>query len=248
LSCIAIIPARYDSVRFPGKPLANRTGKPLIQHVYERVMRARLVQRVIVATDDERIRDAVNTFGGEAVMTRRDHPNGTSRIAEAVVLLKCEASIIVNVQGDEPEIEPSLIDLAIETLVNHPECAVATLASPFASTEDPSNPNIVKVVIDRQERALYFSRAQIPFVRDQKSDQEQSPALKHVGLYVYRREFLPKYVALPETPLERAEKLEQLRMLEHGYKIAVAIGEAHFHGIDTPEQYDAFVMRYRAAI
>jgi 3-deoxy-manno-octulosonate cytidylyltransferase (CMP-KDO synthetase) len=249
LSCLAVIPARYDSVRFPGKPLADRTGKPLIQHVYERVKRARLVQRTIVATDDDRICTAVRGFGGEAVMTRRNHSNGTSRIAEAVEALEHTASIIVNVQGDEPEIEPSLIDLAIETLVNHPECAVATLASPFASAEDPSNPNIVKVVIDQQNRALYFSRALIPHVRDQgiKESAEHGPApLKHVGLYVYRREFLPKYVALPETPLEHTEKLEQLRMLEHGFKIAVAIGEAHFHGIDTPEQYEAFVRRHSA--
>lgn len=247
-TAIAVIPARYDSVRFPGKPLANRTGKPLIQHVFERAKLARLVSRVIVATDDERIAAAVRSFGGEAVMTRRDHPNGTSRIAEAVANL--DAPIIVNVQGDEPEIEPPLIDLAIQTLMSHPDCPVATLASRFANDEDPANPNIVKVVVDQAGRALYFSRALIPFERDKVSKDQIDTAsrpLKHVGLYVYRREFLAQYMNLKSTPLEHAEKLEQLRVLEHGYHIAVAISEAHFHGIDTPEQYAAFVQRCAAA-
>lgn len=247
MSAIAIIPARYDSVRFPGKALADRTGMPLIQHVYEQARKPKLISRVIVATDDDRIRAAVQKFGGESVMTRRDHPNGTSRIAEAAAHL--EAPIIVNVQGDEPEIEPSLIDLTIETLINHPDCPVGTLASPFASGEDPANPNIVKVAVDQANRALYFSRALIPFDRDRSefSNLKSQWPLKHVGLYVYRREFLATYVALPPTPLEQIEKLEQLRILEHGHRIAVAIGEAHFHGIDTPEQYDAFVRRLRAA-
>ena len=172
-------------------------------------------------------------------MTRRDHSNGTSRIAEAVA--HYDAQIIVNVQGDEPEIEPSLIDLAVQTLRDHADCPMATLASPFAPDESPSDPNIVKVVIDRQCRALYFSRSQIPFDRDGAG---QAIPLKHVGLYVYRREFLQVYASLAPTPLEQAEKLEQLRVLEHGYKIAVAVGEAHFHGIDTPEQYEEFVRRF----
>jgi 3-deoxy-manno-octulosonate cytidylyltransferase (CMP-KDO synthetase) len=234
----AVIPARYDSLRFPGKILANRTGKPLIQHVYERAQEAELIDRVVVATDDERIACAVEAFGGEAVMTRRDHSNGTSRIAEAVT--KIREPIIVNVQGDEPEIEPKLIDRTIQTLIDHPICPIATLASPFAPGEDPADPNIVKVVIDQTGCALYFSRALIPFDRDGVS---LTHPLKHVGLYVYRREFLAKYIALPPSPLEQSEKLEQLRMLEHGHRIAVAIGKAHFHGIDTPEQYEAFVQR-----
>ena len=237
-SAIAIIPARFESVRFPGKVLADRTGKPLIQHVYERTQQAKRVQGVIVAADDERIVEVVQAFGGEARMTRRDHPNGTSRIAEAVADL--DAEIIVNVQGDEPEIEPSLIDLAVRTLERHGDCPMATLGSPFAHGENPADPNIVKVVVDQSGCALYFSRALIPFDRD--GDGRVKP-LKHVGLYVYRREFLPNYVSLPPTPLEQAEKLEQLRVLEHGYKIAVAVGEAHFHGIDTPEQYEEFVRR-----
>lgn len=232
-----------DSARFPGKVLANRTGKPLIQHVYERASNATLIERVIVAADDERIIRAVQEFGGEAVMTRRDHSNGTTRIAEAAANLS--APIIVNVQGDEPEIEPALIDHAIQALVNHPDCMMSTLASPFAPGEDPSNPNIVKVVADQHGRAMYFSRSVIPFVRDAHDPDAMKLGrpLKHVGLYVYRREFLKVYASLSPTPLEQSEKLEQLRALEHGHRMAVAIGEAHFHGIDTPEQYEAFVRR-----
>jgi 3-deoxy-manno-octulosonate cytidylyltransferase (CMP-KDO synthetase) len=238
VAATAIIPARYDSVRFPGKILADRTGKPLIQHVFERAARAKRVDRVIVATDDARIQRAVEAFGGEAIMTRRDHPNGTSRIAE--VAQNLDAPIIVNVQGDEPEIEPELIDRTIQSLMDHTDCLMATLASPFIIGEDPANPNIVKVVVDQAGCAMYFSRALIPHARDIQT----GAPLKHVGLYVYRRDFLLKYVALPPTPLEQIEKLEQLRVIEHGFKIAVALGEARFHGIDTPEQYDRFVTRH----
>jgi 3-deoxy-manno-octulosonate cytidylyltransferase (CMP-KDO synthetase) len=174
-------------------------------------------------------------------MTRHDHPNGTSRIAEAVA--HAREKIIVNVQGDEPDIEPTIIDLAIEMLEQHPECPMATVASPFAAGEEPANPNIVKVVVGRDRRAMYFSRALIPFNRDATQLPADAGPFKHVGLYVYRREFLSRYIALPAAPLEQAEKLEQLRVLEHGYKIAVALREAHFHGIDTPEQYEAFVAR-----
>ena len=238
---VAIIPARFASTRFPGKMLVDRTGKPLIQHVYERVVEASLVDRVIVAADDERIIDAVRSFGGSAVMTRSDHANGTSRLAEAAASL--EADIIVNVQGDEPEIEPALIDLAIRALQSDADAPVATLASPFAPDEDPANPNIVKVVIGQNRRALYFSRALIPYDRDRTG---HAAPLKHVGIYVYRRDFLLRYVTLSPTPLEQAEQLEQLRILEHGSPITVAVGQASFHGIDTPEQYDAFVTRYTA--
>ena len=236
----AVIPARYASVRFPGKVLADRTGKPLIQHVYERVRAAGLVDRVVVATDDQRIIDAVERFGGEALMTRVDHPNGTSRITEVAAALG--ARLIVNVQADEPQIEPGLIDLAIGRLEDQPECAVATVASPFAPDEDPADPNIVKVVVDAAGRALYFSRALVPHDRD---GTQTTPPLKHVGLYVYRRDFLLAYADLPPTPLEQAERLEQLRILEHGYDIAVAVARVSFHGIDTPQQYEAFVERYR---
>lgn len=242
---VAVIPARFASTRFPGKLLADRTGKPLIQHVHERVAKARSIDRILVAADDQRIIEAVHRFGGEAVMTRADHPNGTSRIAEVAAGLACE--LIVNVQGDEPEIETALIDLAVQHLREHDECPVGTLASRFADDEDPCEPSIVKVVLDSTGRALYFSRSLIPFDRDGSCS---APPLKHVGLYVYRREFLPRYIALPPTPLEQAEKLEQLRVLEHGFPIAVAVAHAAHHGIDTPAQYEQFVQRQlaRAAV
>ncbi len=237
----AVIPARYASTRLPGKVLLDRTGKPLIQHVFENVRQARQVDRVIVATDDERVVEAVQRFGGEAIMTRSDHPNGTSRIAE--VAGEIDSALIVNVQGDEPEIEPQFIDLAIQTLKDSSSCVMSTLGSPFATDEDPSDPNIVKVVVGADGRALFFSRALIPYTR---SESKVEP-LKHVGLYVYRRDFLMKYVTLSATPLEQAESLEQLRVLEHGYDIAVAVAKVSTHGIDTPEQYEAFVQRYTTA-
>lgn len=247
MAVTAVIPARYGSTRFPGKPLADRTGKPLIQHVYERAQQAKLIDRVLVATDDDRIAGAVRAFGGEAMMTRTDHPNGTSRIAEVAASL--DSPIIANIQGDEPEIEPALIDLAIQTLLDHPDCSMSTIASPFGAREDAANPNIVKVVIDQRGHAMYFSRARIPekgvgslFLK--KTPDPPFP-LKHVGMYVYRREFLLKYMTLSPTPLEQIESLEQLRALEHGYRIVVAIGEVNFHGIDTPDQYEAFVQRMK---
>jgi 3-deoxy-manno-octulosonate cytidylyltransferase (CMP-KDO synthetase) len=246
---VAIIPARYESARFPGKALADRTGTPLIVHVLQRVRQAASVQQVIVATDDKRIAAAVEHAGGEASMTAADHPNGTSRIAEAAG--RIEADLLVNVQGDEPEIDPQLIDLAVRTLQEHADCPMSTVASPFAEDEDPANPNIVKVVVDRRGRALYFSRSLIPFDRSPNAEggrlQAARAPLKHVGMYVYRRPFLDEYVRLEPTPLERAERLEQLRVLEHGRGIAVAIGQARHHGIDTPEQYEAFVKRWAAA-
>jgi 3-deoxy-manno-octulosonate cytidylyltransferase (CMP-KDO synthetase) len=241
-----VIPAREGSTRFPGKVLARETGRPLIQHVCEQAAKARCAERVIVATDSRTVADAVERFGGEAALTRADHPNGTSRIAEVAESL--DDDIIVNVQGDEPEIEPELIDAAVEALLAHDDCVVGTAASPFMDDEDPADPNIVKVVCDSVGRALCFSRALIPHHRDAERSTEppaQSP-LKHVGLYVYRRPFLAEYVKLPPTPLERTEHLEQLRILEHGERIAVAVRECRHHGIDTPEQYAAFVQRWRA--
>lgn len=239
---IVIIPARYESTRFPGKVLADRTGKPLIQHVYEQASQAKLVSDVIVAADDQRIIDAVEMFGGKAILTKPDHPNGTSRIAE--IASSIETDLIVNVQGDEPEIQPEHIDLAISTLNDHESSVMATIASPFADDEDPADPNIVKVVVGGDGSALYFSRSLIPYDRDGNS---KLKPLKHVGLYVYRKDFLPNYVSLPATDLEQTEKLEQLRVLEHGYKIAVAIANVKYHGIDTPQQYNDFVDRYRKA-
>ncbi len=254
MNTLAVIPARFGSTRFPGKPLADKTGKPLIQHVVEQVRRARTIGRIIVATDDQRILDAVKAFGGEAMMTRDDHPNGTCRIAEVVEKLGRVAvvggnpEIVVNVQGDEPDIEPAVIDQLVAGLEADPDAPMATLASPFADDEDPANPNIVKLVtakVNGRLRAMYFSRALIPFDRDAhlKSHISHLKYLKHPGLYAYRRNFLLHYVTLPPTPLEDAEKLEQLRALEHGHAIAVILTTTRHHGIDTPEQYEAFVRR-----
>jgi len=240
----AIIPARFGSTRFPGKPLADQTGKPLIQHVVEQVRQAQSVYRIVVATDDTRIADAVHTFQGEAVMTRPDHPNGTCRIAEAVAILALpESDLVLNVQGDEPEIEPHVIDQLVHGLAQDLDAPMATLASPFADDEDPSDPNIVKLITDQQGYALYFSRSLIPYHRD--ADDPRPAYLKHPGLYAYRKDFLMKYVTLPPTPLEQAEKLEQLRALEHGYKIRIVHIQTRYHGIDTPEQYRDFVQRFR---
>jgi 3-deoxy-manno-octulosonate cytidylyltransferase (CMP-KDO synthetase) len=236
---VVVIPARFASSRFPGKPLAARTGRALIQHVCDRAALAKCTSRVLVATDDSRIERVVREFGGEVVMTRADHANGTSRLAEVARDL-AYGTVVVNVQGDEPEIEPALIDKVAEALGDADMC---TIASPFAADEDPNDPNIVKVVVDRTGRALYFSRSPIPFKRDAMGP---SPPLKHVGLYAYRREFLIEYVGMTPTPLERTEHLEQLRVLEHGRRIQVVIAETRHHGIDTPEQYNEFVRRWQA--
>lgn len=242
---LAVIPARFGSTRFPGKPLANRTGMTLIQHVVERAKLARRVGAVVVATDDQRIFDAVTGFGGRAVMTRADHPNGTSRIAQVVAGMKPEeSSVVVNVQGDEPEIEPEVIDQLVEGLLADADAPMATLASDFAADEDPTNPNIVKLILNQKGRAIYFSRSLIPFDRD-KQGPPTVRYLKHPGLYAYRRDFLLKYVTLPATPLEQIEQLEQLRAIEHGYAIAVIKTKVRHHGIDTPEQYEAFVQRWK---
>ena len=237
---VAVIPARWASVRFPGKPLALLAGKPVIVHVCEQAKKAKHVQRIIVATDDPRIADVVTAAGFEARLTRADHVNGTSRIAEVAASLN--ADIIVNVQGDEPRIEPELIDLAIEALIKAgPSVPVSTVASPFMPGEDVNDPNLVKVAVGAHGRALYFSRSRIPFHRVGATSAVEP--LKHVGLYVYRREFLPIFLALAPTPLELTEQLEQLRVLENGHAIAVAIGNARFHGVDTPQQLEKLEAR-----
>jgi len=239
LRAVAIVPARFASTRFPGKPLADLTGKPLILHVLERAAACKTVGRVIVATDDVRIHETVLRAGFESRMTRADHPNGTSRIAEVAESL--EEDLIVNIQGDEPQIEPELVDRTVMLLASRPDVHMATLVSPFAVGEDALNPNIVKCVRGVDGRALYFSRSLIPYDRDGQTG--AAKPMKHVGLYVYRRPFLKTFLALSPTPLECTESLEQLRVLEHGYTILCAEGEAHFTGIDTPEQYAAFVKR-----
>lgn len=236
---VAIIPARMNSTRFPGKMLASETGKPLVQYAWERARACARIHEAIIATDSELIRDAATKFGARCVMTRSDHPNGTSRICEAIANI--DADIIVNVQGDEPEVEPELISAAIDALESDSGASIATIVSPFGSHEDPANPNIVKCAVAINNRALYFSRALIPFVRD--AGRARAEPLKHVGLYVYRRAFLQAFVGLAPTPLEQTEQLEQLRALENGFAIAVARCVAKSHGIDTPEQYAAFVRR-----
>lgn len=240
----AIIPARLGSTRFPGKVLKADTGKPMVVHVCDQAAKAASVGRVVVATDTEEIASAVRAAGYEPVMTSADHPNGTSRLHEAASTLGLtDQDIIVNVQGDEPELEPGLIDAAVEALAAH---TVSTVASPFATTEDPSAPSIVKAVVASIDdhglgTALYFSRALVPHDRDG----DGLAPLKHVGLYAYRAADLARYVAWPESPLERSERLEQLRWLEHGATIGVAVREATHHGIDTPADYTAFVARFR---
>jgi 3-deoxy-manno-octulosonate cytidylyltransferase (CMP-KDO synthetase) len=235
----AVIPARFASTRFPGKPLANLLGKPMIQWVVERTAASALVDRVLVATDDMRIFDAVSAFGGEVVMTRADHPTGTDRLAEVAEGLDSE--LVVNVQGDEPLIIPAMIDEAVAPLRADSSIVMGTLMTPLTSAEDYHNPNVVKVVVDRRGFALYFSRAPIPHPREVTVNAgvlASFPGGRHIGLYVYRRDFLLKFPKLPPTPLEELEKLEQLRALEQGYSIRVA---STFHtsiGVDTPEDLE----------
>lgn len=239
---VAMIPARLGSTRFPRKVLADRTGWPLVRHVHERARRATRPTRVVVATDATEVRRACEDFGAEVVMTAPDHPNGTSRLAQAARLLGlADDAIVVNVQGDEPELEDGLIDAAVDALVRS-RAEVATIASPWNADDDVANPAIVKVVLARDGSALYFSRSVIPHPRVAGVCEP----LRHVGLYAYRAGFLQRYVGLEPTPLEQAESLEQLRVLEHGHRIAVAVRPARATGIDTPEQYAAFVARWRS--
>ena len=239
VSAVAIIPARLASERFPRKVLADATGKPMIVHVAEAAARAETVERVVIAADCTEIVEAVEACGVEVVLTDPSHANGTSRVAEVAAILDIKESMcVVNVQGDEPEIEPCTIDAAVHALADR-GTPVATVAARFGEHEDPANPNIVKVVCNEQGEALYFSRAAIPFGRSAKP-----VYYKHIGLYAYRRSFLDIVGSLSATRLELAERLEQLRFLEHGYAIAVAPVTASHVGIDTKEQYEAFVKRW----
>jgi 3-deoxy-manno-octulosonate cytidylyltransferase (CMP-KDO synthetase) len=237
---VAIIPARYASTRLPGKPLLAETGKCLIQHVVESASAAERIEAVHVATDDERIAEAVKAFGGSAVMTRADHTTGSDRLAEAAVALGlADDDVVVNVQGDEPEIDPGGIDRLVALLMES-GAPMATLAAPLPAAE-AGNPNNVKVVLAADSTALYFSRSKIPFDRDGAGCEY----LLHLGIYAYRRRALAEFVALPRGALEAIEKLEQLRALEAGWRIAVATVPSAAPGIDTPEDYAAFVKRYR---
>jgi len=231
---IAIIPARYASTRFPGKPLAMLGGKPVIQHVYEQA-RA-VLDDVWVATDDERIFNAVNAFGGCAVMTRADHKSGTDRIEEAVEKIGQDADIVINIQGDEPFVHRSQIETLMQ-LFESPDTQIATLGKRFESLEATTNPNSPKIVTDLRGFALYFSRSVVPFVRGAADGEwfSRYPFLKHLGLYAYRREVLREVTRLPQSPLELAESLEQLRWLENGYRIRVGLTDVETVGIDTPD-------------
>jgi 3-deoxy-manno-octulosonate cytidylyltransferase (CMP-KDO synthetase) len=240
-----VIPARYASSRLPGKPLLRQTGKYLIQHVYERACQAKRGGQAIVATDDPRIVAAVESFGGNVVLTRRDHRSGTDRVAEVAQVL--DADCVINLQGDEPLIDPGALDLLPELLERDSSAHMATLAVPVDKLERWRDPNCVKVVCDDQGRALYFSRSPIPYVRDGNPTFGSQPQrfLQHLGIYAFRRAFLLKLATLRPHPLEELEKLEQLRPLVLGYRIHVGVVPHSAIGVDTLEDYEEFVRSYR---
>jgi len=232
MKCIAVIPARYQSRRFPGKPLVRIRGIPMIVRVWRQVMAASLPESVIVATDDERIADAVENAGGRAVMTPSDLPSGTDRVAAAV--RDVTADIVVNVQGDEPLIDPDTIDAAVQILIADGNADMATLAAPLESRDDAWNPNTVKVLLNHCSHAVYFSRVPIP-VPETRSVPDLSRYLRHIGLYAYRKNYLEKLVTYSPCWSESVERLEQLRVLHYGGKIAVKIVKTASPGVDTPE-------------
>jgi len=229
---VALIPARYASTRFPGKPLHMLAGKPMIRRVYEQVAKCRNIDCIAIATDDVRIAECVNTFGATAIMTKADHPSGSDRLAEAVAHYP-EAAIVVNVQGDEPFIDPQLVEQLVQCLLDDPLLNMATAACEISDPAQIADANVVKVVRNLQGNALYFSRSPLPFLRNP----EHAPkTLRHLGIYAYRSEFLKQFVSWAPSPLELTESLEQLRALENGASIAVIITEHCGLGIDTPEQ------------
>jgi 3-deoxy-manno-octulosonate cytidylyltransferase (CMP-KDO synthetase) len=229
--CLVVIPARYASTRFPGKPLHLLAGRPLVQHVWDRCRSAREVSGVMIATDDERIMTAARRFGADVAMTRSDHPSGTDRLAE-IAAARPDTTHFINVQGDEPLINPSLIDELARALKDDPDLPMITAASPLERVEDMENPNVVKVVVNGAGDALYFSRSRIPFPLNESS----LPCYRHLGIYGYSREFLLGYVRWLRSPLEKAEALEQLRALENGARIRVVLTADESPGVDTPEQ------------
>jgi 3-deoxy-manno-octulosonate cytidylyltransferase (CMP-KDO synthetase) len=269
---IVVIPARYSSTRLPGKVLLKDTGKFLIQHTYEQACLAKLPEKVIIAADDEKIVEAAKSFGAGCILTSVNHQSGTDRIAEVIKKLSpipyplSTEDVVVNVQGDEPEIDPENIDKVAQLLVDNPDYPMATLVAPFEKAEDIANPNIVKVVVadsvqrtaDSKKlktqnsklktdcgRAIYFSRSPIPYDRHSGGIGDVSLYLRHIGIYAYRKDFLLKITTLPQTTLEKTEKLEQLRAIENGYGILVAKVRRTNDGIDTHEQYAEFVKRYK---
>jgi 3-deoxy-manno-octulosonate cytidylyltransferase (CMP-KDO synthetase) len=231
---IGIIPARYASTRFPGKPLAMLGGRTVIQRVYEQA--AAVLEEAYVATDDERIFKAVEEFGGRVVMTRQDHKSGTDRIEEAAEKIGTQADVIINIQGDEPFIQKSQIE-TLKSLFENSETQIGTLGKKFESIEAATNPNSPKIVTDKNGFALYFSRSVIPYIRGKEQAEwlQHFPFLKHLGLYAYRRDVLRQITQLPQSPLEMAESLEQLRWLENGYRIRVGLTDMETVGIDTPD-------------
>ena len=245
---MAIIPARYASTRYPGKPLAILGGKTVIQRVYEQVKS--VLDDVYVATDDDRIYNTVTDFGGKAVMTRADHKSGTDRIEEAAEKIGLYADVIINVQGDEPFIQPSQIETLMQ-LFDAPETQIGTLGKPFESIDAVENPNSPKIVTDNRGFALYFSRSVIPYIRGKERDSwfGEYPFLKHLGVYAYRREVLAEVTKLPMSSLEKAESLEQLRWLQNGYRIRVGLTDIETVGIDTPEDLtraEEFLLKHLA--
>ncbi|HXK07464.1 MAG TPA: 3-deoxy-manno-octulosonate cytidylyltransferase [Verrucomicrobiae bacterium] len=230
---LGVIPARFSSTRFPGKVLASLAGKPVLQHVYERASQARYLTSTIIATDDERVFQAARDFGARVRMTRADHLSGTDRVAE--VASAENAEVIVNIQGDEPLIDPAAIDAAILPLAHDHDILMGTLKKRIEDPREIMDPNVVKVVTDHAGDAIYFSRCPIPFDRDRAA---ATPYFKHIGLYIYQRDFLLSYSTLPVGPLERAERLEQLRALENGYRIRVVETEYESLGVDTPEDLE----------
>ncbi len=244
MKIVAVLPARFSSTRFAAKVLAKDTGKFLVQHTYEQACLAKLPEKVIIATDDEKIVAAAETFGAECIMTSVEHKSGTDRIAQAVADM--DVDIVVNLQADEPEIEPDNIDYLAQLLIDNPDYPMATLSAEFQNAEQVADPNIVKVITDCNDAAIYFSRFPIPYDREESGVGNVRQYLRHLGIYAYRKEFLLKITSLPQTPLEKIEKLEQLRVIENGYSILVGKVEHTCDGIDTPQQYAEFVARYNA--
>jgi len=239
MKVLCVIPARYASTRLPGKPLKDIAGKPMVVRVYERASQARLVDETLVATDDERIKAAVEAAGGRAMLTRADHPTGTDRLAEVAEAYP-EVDLIINVQGDEPLIEPALIDELAGQFESDEGLQMATVKTEIKEEAEQKNPNNVKVVCDKAGYALYFSRSLMPYPR-----KGGCPVYKHIGIYAYRRDFLLKYAKMEPTPLEKAESLEQLRALENGFRIKVVETKASFVGVDTPEDLERVNEIYR---
>ena len=240
---LVVIPARYGSTRFEGKVLANDTGKFLVQHCYEQAISAETVTDVLIATDSEKVLAACASFGAKCVMTSPEHASGTDRIAEAAG--NTNADIIVNLQADEPEIDPKDIDYLAALLPDNPQADMATLVAPFADEDQVDDPNIVKVIVDSDGRAIYFSRSVIPYDRDSRGRGSVGEYLRHLGIYAYRKDFLLKFASLGRARLERIEKLEQLRAIENGYSIITGLAEHAWEGIDTPAQYAEFVKRHK---